>query len=346
MEFTKLALRFADYPAALNWLMLKSSVCGNADNTIISYSYVLSDYLTYCAQHQIDYLEATPQQVVEYFHALTNRPIRRQNRLLPRQLSDGSRRHRLAVLRLFYRHLEEENKHSKENKPRTVFPIPYGFSAKRKRSFPSGTELPVRQHAAWIPDDEQWNRILETIETEPLRNQLMLGLAYECALRRAELCALRVSDVARGSGQNMVHVRAETTKTKRARQLYYSEAIKCLLQEYLDLHHRDAHRADEPLFVSESIRNRGQGITVFTWVNVVRRIARRTGLLQLKPHTLRHLAITRFAAQGWESHYVSLFAGHQSPSSTLHYLHALPDAMYHTIGQAIGYRALPNESPQ
>jgi integrase/recombinase XerD len=346
MEFTKLALRFADYPAALNWLMSKSSVSGNADNTIISYSYVLSDYLAYCARHQIDYLEATPQQMVEYFHALTNRPIRRQNRLLPRQLSDSSRKHRLAVLRLFYLHLEEENKHSEDNKPRPAFPIQHGFSAKRKRSFHGGDELPVRQHVAWIPDDEQWDLILEAMETEPLRNQLMFCLAYECALRRAELCALRVSDVAHGSGQNMVHVRAETTKTKRARQLYYSETTKCLLQEYLDLHHRDAHRADEPLFVSESKRNRGQGITVFTWVNVVRRLAYRTRLPQLKPHTLRHLAITRFAAQGWESPYVSLFAGHQSPSSTRHYLHALPNAMYHTIGQAIGGLALPNESPQ
>ncbi|MGI4734866.1 MAG: tyrosine-type recombinase/integrase [Janthinobacterium lividum] len=346
MDFTKIAPRFADYPRALNWLMLKSSVFGNSDSTIMSYSYVLSDYLAYCAQHQIDYLKATSLELAGYFHALTNRPIIRKNRPLPRQLSDGSRKHRLAVLRLFYLHLEEEKEHLKEENKSPAVPIWHGFSAKRKRGFSGGGELPVKQHVAWIPDREQWGRVLDAMQTEPLRNQLMLCLAFECALRRAELCALRVSDIAQGSGENMVYVRAETTKTKRARRLYYSDGTKRLLQQYLNLHHRDAQRADEALFVSESKRNRGQGISVFTWASVVKRIAHRTRLPHLTTHTMRHLGISVFASKGWDSPYVSMFAGHQSPSSTRIYLHPLPDAMHHSIEQALGRRAPRNESSQ
>lgn len=339
MDFDKLDSRFADYPVALDWLISKKLDNDNTDSTVITYSYVLSDYLAYCAEYQVDYVHATPQQVAAYFHALTNRPIVRRNRPLPRQLSDGSRKLRLAVLRLFYYYLQQ-------NGDRKDVPIRHGFSAKRKRGFSSGNELPVRQHVAWIPDSGQWRRIVAAMKTEPLRNQLMLCLAYECALRRAELCALRVSDVAQGSDENMVYVRAETTKTKRARQLYYSDGTKRLLQQYLDLRHRDVHRADEPLFVSESKRNRGQGISAFTWASVIKRIAHRTRLPQLKTHTLRHLSITTFASKGWSSPYVSLFAGHQSPSSTRIYLHPTPDAMYHSFEQALGQRALRNESPQ
>ena len=44
----------------------------------------------------------------------------------------------------------------------------------------------------WIPGEAEWL---------PIRNRLMLALAYDSALRREELCALR----------------AETTKTRRGR---------------------------------------------------------------------------------------------------------------------------------
>ncbi|WP_330447935.1 tyrosine-type recombinase/integrase (plasmid) [Paracoccus marcusii] len=37
--------------------------------------------------------------------------------------------------------------------------------------------------------------ILKTARTEPIRNRLMLALAYDCALRREELCALETSDL-------------------------------------------------------------------------------------------------------------------------------------------------------
>ncbi|WP_139926265.1 site-specific integrase [Hymenobacter sp. DG01] len=338
MDFTKLAPRFADHPTVLNWLMFKSALY-NADSTILSYSYVLSDYLAHCAQEQIDYIHATSQDVVGYFRALTDRPIIRNNRPLQRQLSDGSRKHRLAVLRLYYLYLKEES-------IRTTIPIRHGFSAKRKRGLSCAGELPVKQHISWIPDGEQWGRILDVMQTESLRNQLMLSLAFECALRRAELCALRISDVARGSGGNMVYIRAETTKTKRARRVYYSEGTKHLLQQYLNLYHYGAQGSDKALFISESKRNRGQGISVWTWASVIKRVAQRTRLPQLKTHTMRHLGITVFASKGWESPYVSLYAGHQHPSSTGIYLHPLPDATQHSIEQALVRLAQRNEVQQ
>ena len=38
----------------------------------------------------------------------------------------------------------------------------------------------------WIPGEAEWL---------PIRNRLMLALAYDSALRREELCALRTDDL-------------------------------------------------------------------------------------------------------------------------------------------------------
>jgi integrase/recombinase XerD len=283
MDFTELVLRFDAYPDVLNWLIAKTETV-RADSTIIAYSNILSDYLAYCTQRQIDYIQATSQQVADYFDSLTNRPITRNNRLLQQQLSDSSRKFRLAVLRNFFLYLQEEGiRH-------TATPIRHSFSAQRKQELIEDDQLPVKSHNSWMPDSEQWGRILHGIQAEPLRNQVMFYLAFECSLSRKELCELRVNDVARGIKKNAVFIRAETTKELRAKREQYSDNTKLLLQQYLDLREQGPHQDNEALFISESKRNKGQGISEFTWGAVVKGIADRTGLHQLTSHTLLRLS--------------------------------------------------------
>ena len=43
--------------------------------------------------------------------------------------------------------------------------------------------------------EQQWLRLLEEFRREPVRNRVMLALAYDAALRREELCSLRTDDV-------------------------------------------------------------------------------------------------------------------------------------------------------
>jgi integrase len=49
----------------------------------------------------------------------------------------------------------------------------------------------------------------------PVRNRVMLALAYDAALRREELCSLRIDDV--DPAHRTLRIRAETTKTRRER---------------------------------------------------------------------------------------------------------------------------------
>ncbi len=89
---------------------------------------------------------------------------------------------------------------------------------------------------------------------EPLRNRVMLALAYDAGLRREELCLLATGDI--DPAHRLLTVRAETTKSRRGRVVPYSEAAGSLLSAYL-AHRRTLTRTRGPLFVSESRRNAG-----------------------------------------------------------------------------------------
>jgi integrase/recombinase XerD len=68
----------------------------------------------------------------------------------------------------------------------------------------------VPTHWSWIPSEQQWLEILEVAREEPVRNRVMLALAYDSALRREELCPLRTDDL--DPAHRTLRVRAETTK--------------------------------------------------------------------------------------------------------------------------------------
>jgi integrase/recombinase XerD len=84
---------------------------------------------------------------------------------------------------------------------------------------PRLTKLP------WIPSEPQWLRILEVARREPVRNRVMLALAYDAALRREELCSLRTDDL--DPAHRTLRVRAETTKNRRERIVPYSASTGC-----------------------------------------------------------------------------------------------------------------------
>ena len=170
----------------------------------------------------------------------------------------------------------------------------------------------------WIPGEAEWLQVLEVFRGEPVRNRVMLALAYDAALRREELCSLRTDDL--DPAHRMIRVRAETTKSRRERVVPYSAPTGLLLAEYL--RHRSAlSRARGPLFLSESRRNLAEPLTLWSWSKVVRRAALEAGVPRFSTHTTRHLCLTDLARMGWEVHAIATFAGHRSTDSTLRYIH-------------------------
>jgi integrase len=81
----------------------------------------------------------------------------------------------------------------------------------------------------WIPNEQERMAILAAMRDEPIRNRVMLALAYDAALRREELCSLRTDDF--DPAHRTLRVRAETTKGRRERVVPYSAATGVLLSK-------------------------------------------------------------------------------------------------------------------
>ncbi|MFD0889095.1 tyrosine-type recombinase/integrase, partial [Streptosporangium algeriense] len=186
------------------------------------------------------------------------------------------------------------------------------FGGHQRGLLPRLTKLP------WIPTDHEWLAFLEVAREEPSRNRVMLALAYNSALRREELCALRTDDL--DPGRRTVRVRAETTKNRYERVVPYSASTGALLTGYLR-HRATISRARGPLFLSESRRNHGQPLTLWSWSKIVRRLGLAADLPRFATHTTRHLCLTDLARMGWELHTIASFAGHWSTESTMKYIH-------------------------
>jgi len=306
----------AHCPEALQWLRVQADL-GLPPRTLEAYSRGLADYLAVCAREEIDPLSAGRAEVARYVRDLVRRPNPRGATVVSIDsgagLANATLQQRLVVVRLFYDHLIEEGRRTTNPVGRGRYTPGRAFGGHRERGLvPRFTKLP------WIPTDAEWQQLLLTARREPLRTRLMLALAYDAGLRREELCSLRTDDL--DPAYRTLRVRAETTKTRRARVVPYSEATGVLLQQYLEQRH-GLSTARGRLFLSESRRNRAQPITLWTWSKVVRALALRAGVPRFSTHTLRHLCLTDLARSDWELHAIAGFAGHRNVATTLQYIH-------------------------
>jgi integrase/recombinase XerD len=306
----------ATLPAACTWLTIQRQL-GLANATIDAYGRALQDYLTFCVVQQIPPETATRAHLAAYVSDLTQRPHRQGPNVVHlgsgTGLANATIQQRLVAVRLFYDYLVEEGQRETNPVGRGRYTAGKGFGGTRAKGLvPRFTKLP------WIPTEAQWQTILTVARQEPIRNRLMLALAYDAGLRREELCTLRSDDL--DPAHRTVRIRAETTKGRRERVVPYSAATAVLLHAYL-AHRRTISAARGSLFVSESRRNHAAPITLWTWSKVVRRIAVRAQVPQFSTHTLRHLCLTDLARAGWELHAIATFAGHRNLATTLQYIH-------------------------
>ena len=303
---------------AAEWLSIWADL-GRAPRTIDAYARGLAEYLEACERNGIDPVAATRAQVAAFVRELRTRPSRRGGNVVALDsgagLANATLQQRLVPVRLFYDFLVEEG-------ARESNPVGRGRYTPGRRFGGAGgggrALLPRMTRLPWIPTEAEWRRILEVFGGEPVRNRVMLALAYDAALRREELCSLRTDDL--DPGHRTLRVRAETTKTRRERVVPYSAPTGALLAEYLR-HRAVISRARGPLFLSESRRNHAEPLSLWTWSKVVRRVALEADVPRFSTHTTRHLCLTDLARMGWEVHAIATFAGHRSTDSTLQYIH-------------------------
>jgi integrase/recombinase XerD len=300
---------------AAEWLAIWTDL-GRAPGTIDAYARGLAEYLQVCERDGIDPLDANRAQIAGFVRELTSRPSRRGGNVVALDsgvgLANATLVQRLVPVRLFYDFLVEEGLRESNPVGRRRYTSGRWVGGQTRPLVSRMVKLP------WIPAEQQWLDVLAVFRAEPIRNRLMLALAYDAALRREELCSLRSDDL--DPAHRTLRVRAETTKTRRERVVPYSAATGVLLSAYL-AHRGTISRARGPLFLSESRRNHAEPLTLWTWSKVVRRVALAADVPRFSTHTTRHLCLTDLARMGWELHAIATFAGHASTDSTLRYIH-------------------------
>ncbi len=142
-------------------------------------------------------------------------------------------------------------------------------------------------------------------------------MSYDTALRREEICSLETTDI--DPAHRLLRIRPEKTKNRTERIVPYSPATSELFSRYL-LVRRELSRERGPLFLSESCRNHGQPISIWTWSKAIARVAERCNLPRFTPHSLRHLCLTDLARTNWDIHEIATFAGHRSVQTTALYV--------------------------
>ncbi|WP_328439698.1 tyrosine-type recombinase/integrase [Nocardia puris] len=321
---------------AAQWLRVWADL-GRAPRTIDAYARGLAEFLQVCERDGIDPVTATRADVAVFVRELTTRPSRRGANVVVLDsgagLANATLQQRLVAVRLFFDFLVEEGIRESNPVGRGRYTPSGRFGDHSRGLVPRMVKLP------WIPSEAEWLRLLEAFAAEPIRNRVMLALAYDAALRREELCSLRTDDL--DPALRMLRVRAETTKTRRERMVPYSASTGVLLSQYLR-HRATVSRARGGLFLSESRRNRSEPLTLWTWSKVVRRIALAAEVPNFSTHTTRHLCLTDLARMGWELHAIATFAGHRSTDSTLTYIHLsgrdLSDKLNSSMAQIHAWR--------
>jgi integrase/recombinase XerD len=256
---------------ARRWLQFTANI-GRAPNTVLPYGRAVEDHLRFCVTVGVEPLTARPDVVAAWIGDMHQRPNPRSATLVDLDsgsgLSNATIQQRVVAVRSFYQFLVEDTLRERN-------PVRRGQSGRGGRRPRQGLVRRVEQ-APWIPTEADWQRILAAAQHEPLRNRLMLALAYDGALRREELVQLAVEDFE--PAYSLIRLRAATTKLKRSRQVAYGEATSQLFVAYLRQRRQIAGRRGGRLLLSVSRRNRGAPLGVSSWSKIAAVLARTLGI--------------------------------------------------------------------
>jgi len=316
------AVRWECYPSvasddvARSWLDLQAHL-QLAPKTIDAYGRCLNDYLIFCAKRSVAPETGTREHIAWYVHDLATRPHPHGASIVEFRshvgLANATMQQRITVVRLYYDYLIEQQRRQDNPVGRGHYVPGKAFGGMRDRAL-----IPHYEKLPWIPSDEEWRRILGTLKTLSLRNQVMFLVAYDGALRRQEVVTISINDI--DFAYRQIRIRAEHAKNGAERIVSYGTLTGRLLEHYL-IERRQLSLDRGALFLSESRRNRAQPLSLGMWSKVIEQLAECSQVPRLTTHTMRHLRLTHLARAKLDLHQIALYAGHRSLQTTMRYIH-------------------------
>jgi len=178
-------------------------------------------------------------------------------------------------------------------------------------------DLDTPQRFAYLPQfltEDEINQLLAApdIATEAgVRDRALLEVMYAAGLRVSELVSLKQSDVDVQAGLLVCH-----GKGSKERQVPLGKSAIQWVQRYSVIRSRYGKPSLPQLFV-----NGGKPITrQFAW-SMIKRYAKKAGVKDISPHTLRHSFATHLLQHGADSRSVQALLGHSDISTTQIYTH-------------------------
>jgi integrase/recombinase XerD len=174
---------------------------------------------------------------------------------------------------------------------------------------------------------EEVQAMCEHVRDPPLRNELLIRLAYQTMLRRGELVQIRLTDIDRD--ERSIKIRAD--KTHLNRTVFYQPSLDFLLDQWIDIYRpAEAMSEDSPHLVPT---NRSEHLNDHTFNRVVQDAAEDAGVQQhlytdhggkehmrVTSHTLRHTGAVQSLRNGMDVRTLQKVLGHSKLDTTERYL--------------------------
>ncbi len=258
---------------------------GLAKNSIEGYESDLAKLSVWAAKNSLDIVALTRQDLREWMIDLGRS-----------KLSDNSKRRLVSVLRGFYKFLMIDG-HNTQN-PAENLDVPQ-----------KGQYLPKFLNHAEI---ESLLAVPDVSTETGLRDKAILELMYSSGLRVSEVVTLQINDIDLDAG-----ILTCTGKGSKTRRVPVGSSAIEWLKSYLALRRKKENIEVQNLFVTPSAAplNR-QGIFLF-----IKECARKCGLADVSPHTLRHSFATHLVQNRADIRSVQQMLGHADISTTQIYTH-------------------------
>jgi integrase/recombinase XerD len=279
---------FDDY---LNYLRVEARL---SDRTVESYAGDIACYLERLGSSDEEVAAATGKEDV-----LTHLAYLREKGLSARSI----RRH-LSSIRSFHRFIQREGRSEGDPTAEVLYPR-------------SGRKLPGVLQA------HQVESLLAQPDTEDklgLRDAAMLELMYAAGLRVSELVKMKGADLNLDAGYLMAY-----GKGRKERVIPVGERALDLLRKYMSESRPDLSKGKPSpyLFLSR----RGGPMTRNNFWNRVKIYARRAGMRDVTPHTLRHSFASHLLDGGADLRSVQQMLGHADISTTQIYTHLMDERL-------------------
>jgi integrase/recombinase XerD len=266
-----------------------------AVHTLRAYESDLADFRRFI-RHNPPIVSIDRETIREYVHALTSE----------RGLKETTVRRRVAVLKVFFRWLEEEKIVAISACHRL------NLSIRLPRRLPRALHLDEMRKL--LREGAQQTRCGDADERySATMLRFAVATLFTTGMRVGELTNVCLSDVDVTDGG--IRVRG---KGNRERRVFFSgdESLK-LLRQYLRARRSSGARSDRLL-----VDCAGHGLTTHAFRVRLRRLAAAAGIgRRITPHMLRHTAATQLIEAGVDIRYVQALLGHASIATTQIYTH-------------------------